>query len=244
MIYYFSGTGNSEWVAKELAFLTGDEHEFIGYGNAPFAGTSIGLIFPIYAWGVPAPVEAFLKELKLSRTTYVYAVATCGSNCGNVDKQIENIIDHPVDAILSLSLPNNYIQGGDCDTDEVAREKFKAAQPKLRDFAGKIAKKEKGVKMVTRGPLPGLMTDIVHPLFLKVASSDKKFSVNDTCTSCGACVNNCPLQNITLVDGKPTWNGNCAQCTACINRCPQKAIQYGSSTPSRIRYYFKPEYTK
>ncbi|MBQ0135652.1 MAG: EFR1 family ferrodoxin [Oscillospiraceae bacterium] len=243
MIYYFSGTGNSEWAAKELAVLTNDTAEFITKDTKAKYDEKLGIIFPIYAWGVPGPVEDFLKTLEIPEDTYFYAVATCGSNCGRVDDQIMKLTSRKLNAILSLSLPNNYIQGGDCDTPKKAIEKFKKAKPKLLDFANSINNKEV-IKVVDRGPLPGLMTEVIHPSFIKYATSDKKFSVNDDCSSCGACVNNCPLDNITLKDGKPIWNGNCSQCTSCINRCPKNAIQYGASKPSRVRYYFKEEYVK
>lgn len=243
MIYYFTGTGNSEWAAKALAEKTNDTVQFINQDTEPTKDDIIGIVFPIYAWGVPGPVEDFLRRISIKKETYVYAVATCGSNCGRVDDQIEKLIKRPLNAILSLSLPNNYIQGGDCDTEPTIKKKFGKAIPRLDNFAELVNNREYGA-IVDRGPLPTVMTKVIHPAFLKFATSDKKFSVNDSCGGCGACVNNCPLKNITLKDGKPTWNGNCAQCTSCINRCPNKAIQYGNSMPTRIRYFFKDEYVK
>lgn len=243
MIYYFSGTGNSEWAAKTLAEKTKDEAQFINKDTVLKNDSVIGIVFPIYAWGVPGPVEDFLKTIDIPSDAYVYALATCGSNCGVVDNQIEKIIGRKLNAILSLSLPNNYIQGGDCDEEATIKKKFGKAIPKLNEFAEIVNGRKDGI-FVERGPLPHVMTNIVHIAFLKLATSDKKFSVNDDCVSCGSCESNCPLHNITLKDGKPTWNGNCSQCTSCINRCPKHAIQYGNSKPSRVRYYFKEEYLK
>ena len=55
MIYYFSGTGNSQWVAEQLALQTGDVASDLikTKGDLNCAGLTIGLVFPIYAWGIP-----------------------------------------------------------------------------------------------------------------------------------------------------------------------------------------------
>ena len=85
MIYYFSGTGNSKWVAEELALRTGDEAQSITglLRDGPtevFAaeGASIGIVFPVYAWGAPLIVEDFCKNIRLGSGAYAYAVCTCG----------------------------------------------------------------------------------------------------------------------------------------------------------------------
>jgi flavodoxin len=71
MIYYFSGTGNSKWVAGEIAKRTGDTAqsipELIRDGpTAVYVGAdcSIGLVFPVYAWGVPELVERFCRSVE------------------------------------------------------------------------------------------------------------------------------------------------------------------------------------
>ena len=65
MIYYFSGTGNSKWVAEELASKTSDVAEnMIGKASTPSIDSkSIGLVFPIHAWGMPEPVMDFVRRL-------------------------------------------------------------------------------------------------------------------------------------------------------------------------------------
>ena len=89
MIYYFSGTGNSKWIAQELARLTGDEVQSIAalLSEKPTAGfgendARIGIVFPIYAWGAPLLVEQFCKKIKLASGAYPYVVCTCGDEAG------------------------------------------------------------------------------------------------------------------------------------------------------------------
>lgn len=67
MIFYFSGTGNSRWAAEQIAALTGDETRDISrLEKTPEIRNEgqIGLVFPIYAWGVLEPMLDFVKTLE------------------------------------------------------------------------------------------------------------------------------------------------------------------------------------
>jgi len=45
------------------------------------------------------------------------------------------------------------------------------------------------------------------------------------CIGCGACVGTCPVQALTLVDGKVTVDaGTCVDCGACVGSCPVQAL--------------------
>jgi ferredoxin len=51
--------------------------------------------------------------------------------------------------------------------------------------------------------------------------------VSSACTSCGACVEPCPLQAIPDEMPKLTRAGECSLCGTCAKMCPQDAISYG-----------------
>lgn len=247
MVLYFTGTGNSRWVAEQIAELTNDKAfnmSTLSPSDVSLSpGEKLGIVFPIYAWSAPAPVKDFLSKACIPDDTYCFAVCTCGKDCGKAIEYLEKAIDHKIDCAISLVMPNNYIQGGSCDTEKEAIKTISAAKPKLHDFAKKV-NESVVYRKLTRGPFPSILTGVISPSFTKYATSDEPFTVSDTCTSCGTCAKACPMNNITMVDGKPSWNGNCCQCTACINHCPVEAIQYGRGTKGRTRYFFKEEYAK
>lgn len=245
MIYYFSGTGNSEWVAKKIASLTNDSAldiaELVRNGKAYItvkSGDVLGLIFPVYAWSPPYFVLDFLKSIKVEEGAFCFAVCTCGDEAGLTIKIVEKMI--PLNSGYSVSMPNNYILLADVDSADIEKQKLDAAKIRVQKIADDVLSK-KSVFDFKRGSLAFLKSNLINFSFNKYAMSSKPFFVEATCNSCGICAAKCPTQNIKIVDGKPVWGQNCLQCLSCLNRCPQKAIQYGKKTKNKGRYYFKGE---
>lgn len=237
MIYYFSGTGNSKWVAEKLASKTDDiavnlmECSVVSSIN----NQTIGMVFPIYAWGPPEPVLEFVKKLT-GKPGFTYGVCTCGADAGNAMEQLCDIF--PLNSRYSIAMPSNYIMGADVESDEIIASKITKAKERL-DFIGAQVIAKQSVNDVNRGSLPWIKSNLANFGFNKFARSTKPFYVKDNCIACGLCEKNCPTNTIRIIDGKPHWGEKCYQCTACINRCPVQAIEYGKGTLVRGRYVFK-----
>jgi MinD superfamily P-loop ATPase len=63
------------------------------------------------------------------------------------------------------------------------------------------------------------------------------FVADGNCNGCGVCSQVCPMDNITLSNGKPSWDKDCVSCFACLQWCPHKAIQAGKMTVNKPRYH-------
>lgn len=239
MIFYFSGTGNSQWAAETMASLTEDTAQSLAGldgGSLDLSAESrLGIIFPIYAWDSPKLVKEFVKALSIPKGCYCYAVCTCGENCGNAIKKLSRLI--PIRAALSISMPNNYIQGWDVEDVETQRRKISGAKKRLEEFASVVLSGGESFTL-NKGSLAALKSSVASFGFSHFAMTDKPFYVEDSCNSCGLCERLCPTKNIVMADGKPQWQGNCTQCLACLHHCPKTAIQYGKATKTRGRYYF------
>ena len=49
--------------------------------------------------------------------------------------------------------------------------------------------------------------------------------ISDACTSCGSCVEVCPVEAISAGDGKHVIDADaCVDCGACVGECPVEAI--------------------
>lgn len=236
MIFYFSGTGNSKWVAKQIAEKINDKYLDISKINEIpeiYDEEQIGLIFPIYAWGIPEPITMFVKKLKKSKA-FTYGICTCGANAGIALKRLSKI--YRLDSSYSITMPSNYIIGEDIEDKTIILNKIEMARKELDIISNEIMQRKK-VYRVNEGTFPILKSIIINKGFNNFARTTKPFYVNEEkCNGCGLCARNCPASTITLTDGKPIWKEKCYQCLKCINYCPQCAIQYGKETEKRGRY--------
>jgi heterodisulfide reductase subunit A len=76
-------------------------------------------------------------------------------------------------------------------------------------------------------------------LFLKseyvTTSPEKAFVIADLCNGCGECVPMCPVNAITMQDGKAKIDPfQCVGCGACIPVCPKEAIDFKNSTSRQL----------
>lgn len=238
MVFYFSGTGNSEWAAKEIAMHTEDRAcDIIGLKEMPEMGKEkqIGFVFPVYAWGAPEPVTAFAKKLQ-HPDLFTFGVCTCGSEAGRTMRKFSAI--YPLDSCYSLVMPSNYIVGTDTEDEETVLRKLQEADEEIQRISQEILKKEK-VYRVREGACAKLKSGPVNFGFNKFARKTQPFYVTNTCDGCGLCAKDCPASTIVMTDQGPKWGKLCYQCMKCINQCPKQAIQYGKVTESRRRYTMK-----
>ena len=97
-IFYFSGTGNSLKIAKLLCDMLID-CELIPIAKVCLKDTivsnteSVGIIFPLYFWGVPQIVYDFINKVTLNSTNYIFTVITSGGGrTGGALTQINKLL--------------------------------------------------------------------------------------------------------------------------------------------------------
>lgn len=142
MIFYFSGTGNSRWAAEQIAALTGDETRDISrLEKTPEIRNEgqIGLVFPIYAWGVPEPMLDFVKTLEKTNA-FTFGVCTCGEEAGLAMKKLSAL--YPLRSSYSLVMPNNYILGADVDDDQTAVRRSMRRRRPSRPWPGRSSSRK------------------------------------------------------------------------------------------------------
>lgn len=246
-IYYFSGTGNSRYVAKRIQDKLG-ETEIVKItaalrDNPPtVAADVVGIVFPVYAWGPPNMVAQFLKRVTIKQPQYVFVVATNGGGPENALLSTNNLLQKKgltVHAAFDLTMPGNFITGGNPPSPTEARALLQKQEPELTKICDMIAARQPHPATSVATLTGKLKTTFVHPLFLLGAPKQGlKFSATTACTGCGACAKICPANNITLnSDKRPIWQAHCEFCLACINWCPAQAIESGKATEGRNRYH-------
>lgn len=252
MIFYFSGTGNALWIAKELS--TAFDERLISITNELNkpknnftyhlqSNENIFFVFPVHSWGPAVLIYRFISKIHLDGYTNqpVYSIGTCGDNCGHTTKIMRKILRKKSIKLTkgySIQMPNNYIlmKGFSSDSIELAEQKLKNAPGLVQEVVENI-KQKSDKELYTKGNLAFLKSYIIYPIFKKYALGKNRFYAKDTCISCELCVKICPTKTICFIKERPQWSNNCVQCTACINRCPVQAIEYDQISQNKRRYH-------
>lgn len=246
MIFYFSGTGNSQAVAQVIA--TRQQEELVPMIQVDLTvpylikeNENIVFVFPIYAWRPPQQVIDFIKQIEFKNyyNHPITMIATCGENIGETLAVFKKMIHQrkwTLSNAYSLVMPNNDLRYGNIDARDEVQRKLKKVELELEKINQNLTRRATGIYQVEKGPFSYITTYVVGNLFNRFARSTHRFFATDDCISCKICEKVCPIRCIT-VSKKPIWkNSECTQCLACVNYCPKSAIQYGKRMSRKARY--------
>ena len=247
MIFYFSCTGNSNYVAKRIADALGDEilnlNDRIKSGDTSSVetGERVIIVTPTYAWRIPRIVRDWLRKTELRGAKQAWFVMTCGSEIGNADKYNRELCAEKAISCMGtvqIVMPENYIAMFSAPQADEAREIVAKTEPNIDCVIASIQSNQPFAP--TRNNLyDRFMSGPVNPIFYKFFVKADAFTVSDACIGCGQCAKLCPMNNVTLKDGKPVWGKACTHCMACICYCPKEAIEYGKKSVGQPRYHFE-----
>ena len=140
MILYFSGTGNSKYVAKRIADALGDAlvnlNDRIKASDTSLVetGERVIIVTPTYAWRIPRVVRDWLRKTELRGAKQVWFVMTCGSEIGNADKYNRELCAEKAISCMGTAqivMPENYIAMFSAPQADEAREIVAQAEPSI-----------------------------------------------------------------------------------------------------------------
>ena len=242
-LYYLSATGNSLHIAKTLKETMKNTTlhsipEMLSSAHLTASSEAVGFVFPLHYFGLPLLVETFIEKIDLTNTTYIFAIASCGSPAfSDAFHQIRKLLQAKNKVLaasfhvkmISIYLPLSNLPS----TDKVTRHLLAA---------------DKHIKEISAALMRGTTTNATEYMYLpsrlmhnhwtsRKSVIDQNFSCDMNCRACGLCEKICPTQNIQLQDGRPVWQHHCTECLACLHVCPEKAINLGRHTKGRTRYH-------
>ncbi len=248
-LYCFTGTGNSLACARAIAAELGNTHvvpiaSLRGEKTATVPTPKVGFVFPVYFYTMPLIVREFLERLDLSGARYVFLVLTMGGTPGQTVSHARDSLVRAggkLNGAFGIRMLGNYIAEynvGDAKAVEEMRGRM------ARDVTRIVGHVRAERAHIDRSSLAGrilggLLSALLAGRFMATCRQrDRRFTVDETCISCGICVRVCPVANVRLRDSRPEWLGWCEQCFACIHFCPVEAIQIrGKRTRGRRRYH-------
>ena len=248
VIYYFSGTGNSLVVARDIAEKTNGTlisiPSLLKEEAIKTEADVIGLVFPVFYatndCGIPLIVARFVSKLENLGSKYIFAVCTCGYMPGTTIENLRKAI-----ASRGGKLAAGFIlRMSSKKLDERKQQKMRVNRKEQVEAICKYVNARREGKFETRGllrkillaPLRALEKPIFMYRYKKLSNTSRKsfselipladasFQANENCTGCGTCVRVCPVNNIEIVDGKPVWLHHCENCYACYAWCPKNAV--------------------
>ena len=247
MILYFTGTGNSRYIAQRIAETLGDEllsmNDRIKAGEPSLVTSDERLIIvtPTYAWRIPRIVRDHLAETDFPCGAQVWFVMTCGSEIGNAAKYNRTLCQEKRLTYMGTAqiiMPENYIAMFNAPQAEEARQIVARAEPDI-DRAISVIRAGQEFPPPRNNLYDRFMSGPVNPIFYSFFVKANAFAAGSTCTGCGQCTRLCPTNNITIQNGKPAWGSDCTHCMACICYCPTEAIEYGKKSLGKPRYHFE-----
>lgn len=247
MIFCFSGTGNSRYVAGRIAEALQENMvdlnaKIKSNDNSPVqTGCNVIVVAPTYAWRIPRIVSAWLSKVELLGAERIWFVMDCGGEIGNAAKYNRQLASQKglcYMGTMQIIMPENYIAMFGVPQAEEARKIVEKAEPDIDEVIAHI--KAEQVFAAPRNNLyDRFMSGPVNPIFYQFFVKATAFQASDACIDCGQCVKKCPMNNIQLKDGTPVWGKECTHCMACICYCPTEAIEYGKKSIGKPRYHFE-----
>ena len=244
MILYFSGTGNSEYVAKRIGAAIGDTaspimHKIRDQDTRPLVSAKPWVICsPTYGWQMPHIVRDWLRKTPLHGNRMIYFVLTCGTDIGNAAHYAERLSEEKLMdfcGCAQIIMPENYVAMFAVPDREEARKIVAAAEPAIDRTADCIAQKAQ-LPEVKAGVADNLKSGMVNAIYYPLFVHSRKFVASDACNGCGLCKMLCPMSAIKIHSGKPKWRDPCTHCMTCICNCPRGAIEYGRASIGKPRY--------
>jgi ferredoxin len=259
-LLYFSGTGNTDYVARYLARKWDHlpvDIELRSMERQPPAALSgfdlLGVGFPVYAGDAPPFFQAYLGRLPLGEGRGAFVFCTKGAYAGSAVRLTLERLDQR--GYVPLAGAAVAMPGSD-GLALIPKDSWMARAALNKDFdhlkdADRLAGRMEEIlsRMLAGEPVAAFRQprrrSIASPLVDRLwawsyrAFADPfrtRFWADERCETCGLCTRLCPVDNVKLRDEHPQFGEACVLCMRCLHACPQEAVQIGKLTMNKFRW--------
>jgi flavodoxin/ferredoxin len=236
-IYYFSGTGNTLVVARDLANKTCGKlinvASLIEKEIIISDATIIGIVFPVhYIWngGIPLVINNFIKKIKNINTKYIFGICIYGMFHGDTIKTLRKIVKAQggnLSAGFSVKMPYNYITWSgsllpiNSDKQQDMYIKWKSKLDIIYEY---VINKKSG-RFETTADIFLSLTDLLD-IRIKIGKPHYQVKAGFLKPT------DLPFEKILpLMDKSFTYDEKCNGCGICSQICPARNIKLPENKP-------------
>ncbi len=148
MVFYFTGTGNSLYAAKQLEEEPVSIPQAMKREDLEFSAEAIGIVAPVYGHEVPSMVKEFLAKASF-HTDYFYMVLTYGNRHGGAAELAQALCRscgiEPA-YINVLQMADNWLPSFDMEEQKRADKKVEEHLEKILED---VRQRKRGISQVT-----------------------------------------------------------------------------------------------
>ncbi len=248
-IYVFSSTGNGLQIANDISSTSGDFEiisipQLMKEKDWSISGDNIGFIFPVYYGEMPHIVRDFILNAKSVTANYIFGICSAGGDrYGHSFRKLNEALEkrnHSLNYGKLVVINSNYMSGWYYEMIQSKGEKLDKLVTEAQELSKKIGLDiSSRVQSIPKDDFAGnIMPKLLSPTrYVKDTSQwDSEFAITDECTGCSICVKMCPVDNITLINKKPSFNHSCLRCMACVQFCPKSAYTINGKAMKKTKY--------
>jgi len=232
-MFYFSGTGNSKYIAelfcKNMNASCHSIEEKADFTELIKSEEIIGFCYPVYMSRVPKIMREFvLARMELLKDKKIIFFCTQWLMSGDGARAFTDLFPRNYIEVIYAEhffMPDNVnnvfflpVKNGKSIEKYIPKSERKMQKVCRNIEVGKI--KKRGFNVFSR--FLGLFQGVFMSALEKKANNTIK--VTPDCNNCGVCVKICPMDNLVFENEKITHKHNCTMCYRCMNKCPKKAI--------------------
>ncbi len=257
IMLYFSGTGNSRYIALRFAQIMKREYreafevhsieEECDFQSMMHNNAVIGFCYPIYGSSLPKIMRRFVtryrESLKDKKLILFCTQLVFSGDGARAFSELLKDVSYEVVLAEHFNMPNSIcnipffnIRNGD----ELRGILIKAERRLDRACKALHENKRRLRGFNAFSHLLGLSQ---RPMFQKAEeSASDQVAVDETvCSRCAKCVRECPAKNLYIENGRIKARGDCTLCYRCVNHCPNQAITVWIHNKVKEQYRGIPE---